>query len=183
MFLISPLIIYPLWRWPLFGAIGSCGLLAGATVVRLVRELQDYGDPERAAHNFYEVYSKPWYRYQPYIIGLMLGAGLFHLRRWRRAAGEKNADKPSPAAAAASPGRNRVLIMALAGWTLASLAGLWCVYGRAWGGREFTLPKADYVIFESFSKIGWSLALAWVIFACAEVRDVFFNTWPVVLVL
>ena len=58
-----------------------------------------------------------------------------------------------------------------ASWVLAWLAGLWCVYGRAWAGQEFTMPKAGYVVFESFSKVAWSLALAWVILACAEVGD------------
>ena len=83
LFLISPLVIYPLWHWPRAGAAWSALLLVGATGLRLVRELQDFGDPAREALNYYEVYTKPWYRCQPYIIGLMLGAGLYHLRLWR----------------------------------------------------------------------------------------------------
>ena len=176
MFLISPLVIYPLWRRPLAGALWSGLLLVLATVLRLVRELQDYGDPVREAANFYEVYSKPWYRYQPYIIGLMLGAGLFHLRKWRAfqatiKTSDGDAEDTTNHPKAVS-GRSTVFIAAVAGgWALAWLAGLWCVYGRAWAGREFTMPKAGYVTFESFSKVGWSLALAWVIFACAEVSE------------
>ena len=83
MFLISPLVIYPLWRWARAGAAWSALLLVGTIGLRLVRELQDFGDPAREALNYYEVYTKPWNRCQPYIIGLMLGAGLYHLRLWR----------------------------------------------------------------------------------------------------
>ena len=110
----------------------------------------------------------------------MLGAGLFHLRRWRATANaaaagevaEKEGQKSATAAdATVRDGglTTRTIMVAAVCWALAWLAGLWCVYGRAWAGREFNQPKAGKVTFESFSKIGWSLALAWVIFACAEV--------------
>ncbi len=176
MFLVSPLVIYPMWRWPrVGGAVWSALLLVAATVLRLVRELQDYGDSAREARNFYEVYSKPWYRYQPHIIGLMLGAALFHLRKQRKA--EKIA-REDPDGEGSPRDKRHVLPLAavVAGWTLAWLSGLWCIYGRAWGGNEFDMSKAADVTFESFSKVGWSLALAWVIFACAEVRS---STRPV----
>jgi peptidoglycan/LPS O-acetylase OafA/YrhL len=171
MFLISPLVIYPFWRWPLIGWIWSAVLLAAATALRLARELQDFGDRERAALNFYEVYSKPWYRYQPYIIGLMLGAGLFHLRKWKAVQAAKSTYDKAIDGPSVTPGGQRVISpgIAVVGWVAAWLFGLWCVYGRAWGGHEFDMSKAATVIFESFSKVGWSLALAWVIFACAEV--------------
>ena len=61
-------------------------------------------------------------------------------------------------------GRGRLLGAGLAGRPVVCVrAGL--------GGAGVHNALAGYVVFESFSKVAWSLALAWVIFACAEVGD------------
>lgn len=59
-------------------------------------------------------------------------------------------------------------LVCLVGWVLAIGLGLSSVYGvytfYKEGGRPFN--KAENVIYGTFSRFVWGLALAWVIYAC-----------------
>ena len=81
MFLISPLIIWPMWMKPTLGLIWS-GLLAvvsiiiptALTAVSNWPVSSDIFATGEEAMDYYEWnYMKPWCRFSPYIIGLILG--------------------------------------------------------------------------------------------------------------
>lgn len=58
--------------------------------------------------------------------------------------------------------------VAVIGWCLASILGLTVVYGiygaTKQGGKPFN--KVENILYGTFSRLTWGLALAWVIYAC-----------------
>ena len=92
-----------------------------------------------------DFYYKPWFSIQPYIMGLLLGFILFKLR-----------NKPIGVS------KDTVIWM----WALAGFIGSLCVYGSydiIQGKREISFSET--IAFVGLSKLGWSLALGWVILA------------------
>ena len=88
LFLFSPLLIYLIWRWPKVGvaclAIGLFACTAGnaAAFITLdlpftVRVFHESGDSTSYWENYYQ---DPWFRAQPYLIGISLGCILRHYR-------------------------------------------------------------------------------------------------------
>ncbi|CAG7667488.1 unnamed protein product, partial [Allacma fusca] len=80
----SPLVIYPLWRWKKIG-LGLVGILTVVSVA-VPAYIVDHKDlaptlvtslPMKTY--FDDVYTKPWTRFGPYVVGLLLGY-LLHLR-------------------------------------------------------------------------------------------------------
>jgi len=112
-------------------------------------------------HGGFSYYVKPWNRSQPYLLGLLLGTALHKLR-----------DQPTlPLSRAAS----------LLCWAAAGALGSAVVYGVS----EYNIvanpsvaipcttdhpPMAARVIFNGFAKIGWAVALSWLILACVKQR-------------
>ena len=102
MFLITPLIIWPMWKFPKFG-LGIAGVLTTAGVILKFEIIpsvlwypatgvafglawaKDY-PPSPAIQGFSpsdyftEYYAMPWCRYQPYILGMVFG---FWLQKYR----------------------------------------------------------------------------------------------------
>ena len=157
MFIFSPLIIYPLWKWEKIGIASAvlcvvgftAGLIANAIVDDVSFNLmmpigKDQGD---------DFYFMPWYRAQPYIMGLIFGYILFKLR-----------NKPL--------GISKITSLWI--WAFAGLLGALCVYGpydtgmfsQVNDGKETS--KAVIISYVGLSKLGWSLALGWVILACVK---------------
>eukprot|EP00795_Rhopilema_esculentum_P001639 gene1639-16106_t len=93
------------------------------------------------------IYSKPYCRIAPYIVGLALG-GLIYNRK--------------------APGGNAKTLLAFFGWTIATVVALLVIYGPYTyfrdGGRPFT--SVENVMYGAFSRFAWSLCVAWVIYAC-----------------
>ncbi|XP_065065008.1 nose resistant to fluoxetine protein 6-like [Rhopilema esculentum] len=93
------------------------------------------------------VYIKPYCRIIPYLAGMLLGYLLF------RKVQIKGQLKP---------------LFAVIGWAVAIGGGMAVVYGT-WdttkkGGKPFT--EAENILYGSLSRLTWSVALSWVIFAC-----------------
>ena len=82
MFLISPLIIWPMWMKPTVGLIWS-GLLAVVSIIipsvltyteQWPATVLTQGSTDPAESDYFTWnYVKPWCRFSPYIIGLILG--------------------------------------------------------------------------------------------------------------
>ena len=71
-YVISPLIIYPLWRCRRW-MTGILYILPWVFVFSLIPFILTYIDKEPLGGEFMRFYEKPWDRFQPYIIGLFLG--------------------------------------------------------------------------------------------------------------
>ncbi len=94
-----------------------------------------------------DFYFVPWARYQPYLLGILLGYILHHTR-----------------------GQNVVIneTLNIVLWQVAFLAAFANIYGLhdARVNMNGTLLAATF--YNIFKRLGWSLALCWVIFACAK---------------
>jgi len=158
-YLISPIILYAMYKLRLRGALifNGCLIAVSALVTGLLVNhyklyaLQFVADENSRPKNgpsFQDIiYTKPYCRIQPYLVGMMLGYFLFkkcHFQgtfKW---------------------------LWYLIGWAVAIAQGLTVVYGT-WGtskagGRPFS--NAENIFYASLSRLTWALAVAWVIFAC-----------------
>jgi len=81
MFIITPIIFVSMYLSPIIGNLFTACLVLGSIGWRLALELEHYGDDEY--DTFKGIYAKPWTRFAPYGIGLIVGNILFHLKgKW-----------------------------------------------------------------------------------------------------
>ena len=159
-FVISPLIIIPLYLWFAGGLIASgvlllvsfaiTGFLTGfynLPVSQFLAMTWGHISMPDAPNYFDVIYIKPYCRIGPYIIGLVLGAVFFY------------DFKPS-----LSRVKNWLIYLVL--WAVAIAVGMSAVYGLYSGfqGRVFT--GAENVLYNMFSRTGWGVALALMVYAC-----------------
>ncbi|CAB4021608.1 nose resistant to fluoxetine 6-like [Paramuricea clavata] len=99
------------------------------------------------------VYTKPWCRAQPYLVGFILGYYIYrsseqYYNRRRRLA--------------------VFWLVTVIGWAVAAALGMWLVYGPhkyiEKGADEW--PLAGRVAYGMFERLLWGLVLAWVTYAC-----------------
>ena len=159
-FVISPLLLIPLYMWfpagvaaigvVLLGSIGVTGFIAGY-----------YDYPASSFYNLYvgqtdrpdfpgqetEIYGKPYCRISPYLVGIFLGYILYNKYRF-----------------SFHKIVNWVIHLAL--WTVAFILGMATVYGLypIWHGHE--LGTSGNVSYFMFSRFLWGLCLAIVVFVC-----------------
>ena len=159
-FVISPLIIIPLYVWFTGGVIASGFLLlvsfaVTAFVTGFFNLLASqflpiiYGQvvsPDAPAYSDV-IYIKPYCRIGPYIIGLVLGAVFYYEY------------KP-----AFSKLANWLIYLSL--WLVGIAIGMSAVYGLYGGFQGRVLTDAENILYNMFSRTGWGVALAIVLFAC-----------------
>eukprot|EP00794_Sanderia_malayensis_P018808 gene18808-20704_t len=159
-FIISPLIIYIMYRLKVIGLLFANGILMAASIVvtsviiwhynlKSLELVADLGTRTTQENNNFSdlVYTKPYCRIIPYLVGLALGY-VFHKQM-------KIKGKLS-------------WLLAMCGWVVAIVCGLSVTYGT-WGsvkkgGHKFTMT--ENIIYGSFCRLSWSIAVAWVIYAC-----------------
>lgn len=165
-YVISPLLLFLVFRFRWKGVLVGVGgvLLISLAVTAIIigvynpdvleagLELGFKEDPNRGSYSDL-VYVKPYCRISPYLVGIALGY-LIHI--------EKTAPSQSPL------NKLRKQAVAVIGWCLASILGLTVVYGiygaTKQGGKPFN--KVENILYGTFSRLTWGLALAWVIYAC-----------------
>ena len=97
-------------------------------------------------------YVKPWCRFSPYIVGILLGYFL-HITKGKPFKMSK--------------------VTNLWGWVIAMATGLAIVYGlnipNHINGESLTgLSMAENILYGGFHRLAWSIAVAWVIFTCCR---------------
>ena len=95
-------------------------------------------------------YVVPWCRFSPYIVGILLGYFLHNTK-----------SKPFKMSQATN----------LWGWVIAIATGLAIVYGLGIpkivsGEKELTMT--ENVLYGGFHRLGWAIAVSWVIFTCCR---------------
>ncbi|XP_043199421.1 nose resistant to fluoxetine protein 6-like [Amphibalanus amphitrite] len=147
MFLFSPLVLLPLFHWPVLGQLWLIFLVCFFTginaMVTVTENLGPTGALPGTDGDSNMRYEKPWTRFGPYLVGLYMGWVLHKIR-----------------------GRKIVLpapVVAI-GWLTASLTGCLIVYGLY--DQPTVPPEATSVIYAMLSRTAWSVAVAWVVFAC-----------------
>ena len=105
--------------------------------------------PGLDTHYTYHVdfYSAPWTRYQAYLIGILLGYILHHMR-----------GKPVKL-------RKDLNIF---GWEASFLAAFAVVYGLYNARKTHEMTLFWSTMYNTFHRIAWNGALAWVIFSCSK---------------
>ncbi|XP_001605149.3 nose resistant to fluoxetine protein 6 [Nasonia vitripennis] len=152
LFLISPLILYSLYKVPkigltfltclFFGSIASNAAIVG--VNRYAATYLDHtANIQRVLKMFDEIYQMPYTRAGPWLIGIALGYRI-----------TRGLDKPSKACI-------------FTGWLLAILAFAFCIVGtKSLLDLNYEYNLTWEVIFAALSRPLWGLAVCWIIYAC-----------------
>lgn len=154
-FLISPLILIPLYYIPWLGLSLITVLLAASfAVTGALIGIHNVGPngipipglPAPTLDYSSQIYAKPYCRIPPYLVGMILGYMMYRQ-------GDRKLNLHSSVYAG--------------GWVIATTVGMSVVYGlQGLYHGHFTL--AESIVYESLSRFAWGVALAWVVFACKE---------------
>ena len=160
-YVISPLIIIPMYFLFPVGLIIACVLLLisfiSTAVISGVFDFQasqfaafayGYSPPNNITESYQDLlYGKPWHRIQPYLVGLVLGY-LFY----------KQIKIPY----------NRFFRLAsyLVLWCLAIVYGMATVYGLYDIWHDHIPILAENIIYNTFSRFTWGVALGLLVFIC-----------------
>ena len=167
-FIITPLLLILMYKFRWYGIIGPGGLIAASTaVIAFVYGYWDL-DPisssrfgqqptpdqqKKSAEYSRYVYTKPWCRAQPYLVGFILGYIIY------RSSQQYYNRRRRPVV---------FWVVTILGWVIAASVGMWLVYGPhkyiLKGAEEWSL--AVRVAYGMFERLLWGLALAWVTYAC-----------------
>jgi len=156
-FAISLLVIYPMWSNSHMGAILWWFVWLIASTIPIFYQTINFHlsigmgnteDTPGAFANDYgrtpDTYRAPWLRFQPYLVGILLGYILHKTR------GKKLQIDP------------RINLFC---WQAAFLAAFAVVYGL-YDQHERPLTKLEIALYNGLQRIAWSVSLSWVIFSC-----------------
>ncbi|XP_037070378.1 nose resistant to fluoxetine protein 6-like [Pollicipes pollicipes] len=156
MFVLSPIVLLPLYFYPTIGQIWLI-LLLGLNLF-ITGYVTDYNDLGPSGGDSSLRYFVPWCRYGVYLVGVYTGWFL-HRRRGRRL--------------------HMTLPVALAGWLVAALTACLVVYGLY---DYSTVPplavpsKTASIVYAALNRPAWGMCLAWVVIACVHGYGGFINT-------
>ncbi|KAJ6638309.1 Nose resistant to fluoxetine protein 6 [Pseudolycoriella hygida] len=153
LFVLSPIIVYPLWRWRLkfVWIIPLLTTLSAAYVFMIVMN-NNYPTQmlERITHKNIkaEVYYPAHTRIRSWLVGVLLGYILHNLRR-----------------KSIQMSKNFVAIA----WFLAIGTILSAVFGIYFMQQpDYPTTTVESALYESVSRVGWAISVSWIIFACVH---------------
>nr|CAH0109554.1 unnamed protein product [Daphnia galeata] len=168
LFVVSPLFIYPLWRWRKWGltwlAFWTLACQASIFYVYARDDLPPTCIFTRAdsliniVEYFDHYYYKPWTRAPVYLVGIWTGWYLY-------------VTKESQISRLSKP------LVAL-GWTLSAVVGLAIVYGLYPYVDPSEVPEISSLLKMTYGPLhrtAWACVIAWVIFACSRGYGGFVN--------
>nr|CAD7400519.1 unnamed protein product [Timema poppensis] len=152
LFLLSPLILYPLWKWPRYGRIQLSALLLVSVVVPFwytytaaIYEAEK-ARLEPTDEIFFSDEMAFYLRTTPYLMGICLG----YVLHCTKCPSNLTIMLPQP--------------LVLLGWIISTCSSLIIVYlNQMFPRREYPLGASFYA---SFRTSGWAVSIAWIIFAC-----------------
>ncbi|XP_045192777.2 O-acyltransferase like protein-like [Mercenaria mercenaria] len=153
MYIISPLILLPLFYNVIFGGITSTLFLAGtiAATAIITNEHQYPAQswspfaPKQDEHYFKQMYIPASTRLGPYLVGLVTGYVLYKCKC-----------------------RFRIPVMInLACWLLCIGAVCSIVYGPFTKDDEHIFTAEQSTAYNTLFRTGWGVAICWIVFACA----------------
>jgi peptidoglycan/LPS O-acetylase OafA/YrhL len=164
-FIVSPLLIYPLWRWRKIGlgflTLASAASIAVPFIIHYNLELNPTLLPFDldAMDYMYKSYQKPWMRIGPYLVGLWAGYLLFSF----------------------SNKRTRLQLprwAVMAGWCISTGTAFAIIFGiKPWFDMGAEIPNLDAAFYAGFHRFAWGVVISWVIIACTQGYGGFVNTF------
>lgn len=158
-YIIAPLILFAAYRFRLRGMLAVVGFFISASLVTTAVISAHYDikatplTPQPPGVDLQSlVYSKPYCRIAPYLVGMALGYVLLYTK------GRQNF---------------KTYLLEVAGWCFAVILALSVVYSPYTAvkkGDPEPFTRAENIMYLTFARFAWSLALAWVIFACHRGR-------------
>ncbi|XP_076343531.1 nose resistant to fluoxetine protein 6-like isoform X2 [Tachypleus tridentatus] len=150
-FVLTPLILIPLYKKPIAGLLINFLFLLGTTVTPgVLNYLYDFPpsgvlnvDMERTMDQFEKIYIKPYCRMGPYCVGIFVAYFLMTHKNIKL--------KP---------------IIQVVGWCLSIACNLYVIYG-IYPWNKGHLPSTEgAAIYTATHRTAWSLGLAWLTIAC-----------------
>ncbi|CAH1788359.1 unnamed protein product [Owenia fusiformis] len=152
-FIISPLIIIPLYMYPLIGLIIWLVLFVAQFITTGILEHKNWmiGQTGENPDNFdwlFDLYMKPYCRIGAYLVGMLTGFILFHTH---------------------SKAKIKKVVVA-AGWCLAVICCMSVLYGEYSKSRENGIRWSGDVeiLYNTLKRPVWSIGVAWMMFACVN---------------
>ncbi|VDO35889.1 unnamed protein product [Onchocerca flexuosa] len=154
--IFAPALLIPLALKPMLGYIVASLLILLSIAANLVTVYKGYFpptdffmgvmDPRMGSYKFYSllIYQAPWIRCQVYIVGILVGY-LFQTRKTLHISKLTN----------------------IFCWTISVIFGLLLIMSlRDWMGYDIVMNLSLRAFYSAFSKLAWSLALAYITIAC-----------------
>ena len=159
-YILSPFIMYPIWKRPKYGVMGAVTIYALLTILigTITYEYQippSNGFPFSQPTDFdmsTHFYAAPYIRFQPYLIGILLGYLLYKT---------KSKEVRIPHGLNIVMWQLSLLTMYLVIFGISTLLEDDSPTGHSWNSFQS-------IMYNCFSKTGWSLALAWIVFSCQK---------------
>ncbi|CAG7819852.1 unnamed protein product [Allacma fusca] len=158
-YLLSPLVIYPLWRWKRIG-FGILAVLSIASVVIPTWIIADKRLPPTLTASIdlktymADIYLKPWTRFGPYVVGLGLGYILHYRVR--------------------NLGKFRAIpkLIIAVGWALSTAVALGVIFGGMYYfdpvNKDETFSSFHTAVYGGLHRTIWGVCICWIIFACVS---------------
>ncbi|CAB4023741.1 nose resistant to fluoxetine 6-like, partial [Paramuricea clavata] len=162
-YVISPILLILAFKYGWRGLLSSTGTLLLISTIVIAALIGAYDvDPiinlkllhftdetaKKSRDNSNYIYSKPYCRIQPYLIGFILGYAIYMKYR--------------------GPIKRRGWLIALIGWSVAFAIAMTVVYAPhesvVPGNREWNMT--ENIFYGTFQRLLWGLVLAWVTYAC-----------------
>ncbi|CAF0906379.1 unnamed protein product [Didymodactylos carnosus] len=150
LFLLCPLLIVPLYYYPIVGSCILIGVLIASTMVLMGNVANTYiwGNIIVTLQEIWEdTYIKPYCRAGPYVIGIFLGYILFKT--------DKKKVYLHP-------------LWHLVGWLFTIAFMGVSLFGGFQNHKEnpVNMSVTEYTLYFALSRISWPLAVSWIIFSC-----------------
>nr|CAD7427092.1 unnamed protein product [Timema monikensis] len=187
LFLLSPLILYPLWKWPRYGRTQLLALLLVSVAVPFwytytaaIYEA-DKARLDPTDEIFFSDEMAFYLRITPYLMGICLGYVLHctkcpsnltimlpqekpppvHPTETRTSISPTSAVELNTSSALANYATEPLVLL---GWIISTCSSLIIVYlNQMFPRRDYPLGASFYA---SFRTSGWAISIAWIIFAC-----------------
>ncbi|XP_077529603.1 nose resistant to fluoxetine protein 6-like [Haemaphysalis longicornis] len=144
-YLISPPILYALYKKPRVGVLIICILaLASSTLSAVYSSVRTMRSSFNSEDYINDVYKKPYFRISPYLLGMLMGLFL-----------SKNHN-------IAPPRKHYVYI----GWLSCAFCLLFAIYGP-WI-MDPSAPTPWYGTFMVIASVLWATGIAWIVYACVS---------------
>jgi hypothetical protein len=161
-YVVSPIIIYPLWKWTGIGIVLLAvwiilSILCPAILVNYYDVVPTTMGSRDILKWFLEIYIKPWSRIQTYLVGVVVGYLLYRYK------GKK----------LAIPKWVQILC-----WTLSTGTCLAVLFGvQPYFDPRKEIPNVEAFFYAGFNRFGWACSVGWIIFTCVKGHGGLINTF------